>query len=358
MQGALAAVDRALATADSPEVPARQRAEVLRLRGTLLRRVGRVHEAMEAQADAVAVFRQVGARRLEARAKNSLAYALLVLGRFEDGITLALDAISIDLAVGGRFQIAKTLSTIGECYVALGDYERGLAYMRRSRDAHERYGEQDSKADTLLSLAEILIECGDLGAAEPLIGDAGALTAVTSSAYDSVHEKILRAVLARLTGDPSRAVMFAFDARQAAEAQAYVSFHFYAMAIEASARVMMGEQHTGILLATTAMGAIETLQGSEYGLFTRALCCDALRMAGSPQAEEMRQRASDYVRRLLTYVRDPVLKGLFLKRTVVRDILGGATADALAVASGALRERSATETTSPVASAEPPQLES
>jgi tetratricopeptide (TPR) repeat protein len=356
MQGALAAVDRALSTADSPEVPARQRAEVLRLRGTLLRRVGRVHEAMEAQADAVAVFRQVGARRLEARAKNSLAYALLVLGRFEDGITLALDAISIDLAVGGRFQIAKTLSTIGECYVALGDYERGLAYMRRSRDAHERYGEQDSKADTLLSLAEILIECGDLHGAEPLVGDAGALTAVTSSAYDSVHEKILRAVLARLSGDPSRAVMFAFDARQAAEAQAYVSFHFYAMAIEASARVLMGEQHTGILLATTAMGAIETLQGSEYGLFTRALCCDALRQAGSPQAEEMRQRASDYVRRLLTYIRDPVLKGLFLKRSVVRDILGNATADALAVASGALLERTAAESTSPVASAEPPVL--
>ncbi len=357
MQGALAAVDRALSTADSPEVPARQRAEVLRLRGTLLRRVGRVHEAMEAQADAVAVFRQVGARRLEARAKNSLAYALLVLGRFEDGITLALDAISIDLAVGGRFQIAKTLSTIGECYVALGDYERGLAYMRRSRDAHERYGEQDSKADTLLSLAEILIECGDPQGAEPLVGDAGALTAVTSSAYDSVHEKILRAVLARLSGDPSRAVMFAFDARQAAEAQAYVSFHFYAMSIEASARVMMGEQHTGILLATTAMGAIETLQGSEYGLFTRALCCDALKNAGSPQAEEMRNRASDYVRRLLSYIRDPVLKGLFLKRAVVRDILGNATADALAVASGALLERSSTDHTSPIASAEPPSLE-
>jgi serine/threonine protein kinase/tetratricopeptide (TPR) repeat protein len=338
MQGALAAVDRALSTADSNDVPARQRAEVLRLRGTLLRRVGRVHEAMEAQAEAVAVFRQVGARRLEARAKNSLAYALLVLGRFEDGITLALDAISIDLAVGGRFQIAKTLSTIGECYVALGDYERGLAYMRRSREAHERYGEQDSRADTLLSLAEILYEVNDVQGAETLVGDAGALTAVTGSAYDSVHEKILRAVLARHAGDPAKAVMHAFDARQSAEAQAYVAFHFYAMAIEASARVEMGEQHTGILLATTAMGAIETLQGSEYGLFTRALCCEALRKAGSPQAEEMRSRASDHVRRLLSYIRDPVLKGLFLRRRVVRDILGNATADALAVASGAVLE--------------------
>jgi serine/threonine protein kinase/predicted ATPase len=338
MQGALAAADRALATSDLEEVPARQRAEVLRLRGALLRRVGRVHEAMEAQAEAVAVFRQVGARRLEARAKNSLAYALLVLGRFEDGISLALDAISIDLSIGGRFQIAKTLSTIGECYVALGDYERGLAYMRRSRDAHERYGEQDSRADTLLSLAEMLFECGDYPAAENLVGDAGALTAVTGSAYDSVHEKILRAALARQAGDPPRAVMHAFDARQAAEAQAYVAFHFYAMAIEACARVDMGEQHTGILLATTAMGAIETLQGSEYGLQTRALCCEALKTAGSPQAEEMRTRASDYVRRLLSYIRDPILKAFFLKRRVVRNILGDATADALAAASGAALE--------------------
>ena len=237
------------------------RAEALRLRGTLLRRVGRVHEAVEAQAEAIAVFRQAGVRRMEARAKNSLAYALLVLGRFEDGIALALDAIRIDLAIGGRFQIAKTLSTIGECYASLGDLDRGLAYLRRARDAHERYGDRDSRADTLLSMAEILIDFGDVDGAETLVGDAGALTAVTGSAFDSVHEKILRALLARVRGDHARAVMHAFDARQAAEAQAYVAFHFYAMAIEARARVDMGEEHTGILLATTALGAIDTLQG-------------------------------------------------------------------------------------------------
>jgi eukaryotic-like serine/threonine-protein kinase len=335
MQGALAAADRALTTVDGSPVPARIRAEVLRLRGTLLRRVGRVHEAMEAQAESVAVFRQVGARRLEARAKNSLAYSLLVLGRFEDGIGLALDAIGIDLSIGGRFQIAKTLCTIAECYAALGDVDRGLAYMRRARDAHERYGDQDSRADTLLSLAEILIDQGDVSSAETLVGDAGALTAVTGSAYDSVHEKLLRAVLARQSNDSARAVMHAFEARQAAEAQAYVAFHFYAMAIESCSRVDMGETHTGILLATTAMGAIDTLQGSEYGVLTRALCCEALRRAGSPQAEEMRARASDYVRRLLSYVRDPAFKVTFLRRRVVRDILGDATADALTAASGA-----------------------
>jgi len=321
MQGALAAVDRALEASNHESAAVRLRAEVLRLRGTLLRRVGRVHEAVECQAEAIAVFRRVGARRLEARAKNSLAFALLVLGRFEDGIALALDAIRIDLSIGGRFQIARTLSTIGACYANLGDVPRGLAYLRRAREAHERYGDRDSRADTLLSTAELLLEAGDVVAAETLVGDAGALTAVTGSAFDSVHEKILRALMARQQGDASRAVMYAFDARQAAEAQAYVAFHFYAMAIEARARVEMGENHTGILLATTAMGAIETLQGSEYGLATRALCCEALQRAGSPQAEEIRARARAYVGRLVEHIRDAVFRDLFLQRKVVQDIL-------------------------------------
>ncbi|MEP7052090.1 MAG: protein kinase [Pseudomonadota bacterium] len=328
MQGALAAVDRALATADGNGVPARLRAEALRLRGTLLRRVGRVHEAVEAQAEAIAVFRQAGVRRMEARAKNSLAYALLVLGRFEDGIALALDAIRIDLAIGGRFQIAKTLSTIGECYASLGDLERGLAYLRRAREAHERYGDRDSRADTLLSMAEILIEYGDLDGAETLVGDAGALTAVTGSAYDSVHERILRALLARVRGDHARAVMYAFDARQAAEAQAYVAFHFYAMAIEARARLDMGEEHTGILLATTALGAIDTLQGSEYGLATRALGCETLRVARSPQADEMRERAARYAHSLLEHIRDPLFRRTFVERRVVQAVFAAPDANA------------------------------
>jgi hypothetical protein len=85
--------------------------------------------------------------------------------------------------------------------------------------------------------------------------------------------------------------MHAFDARQVAEAQAYVAFHFYAMAIEAVSRVDIGEQHTGILLATTTLGAMETIEGSEYALASRVLCCEALKKSGSPQAQTMTARA-------------------------------------------------------------------
>ena len=81
VQGALAASDRALAACNpkvNPNVPARVRADVLRTRGVLLRRVGRVREAVDGYVEAIGVFRKVGARRQEARAKNALAYAMFV----------------------------------------------------------------------------------------------------------------------------------------------------------------------------------------------------------------------------------------------------------------------------------------
>ncbi|HEX3595409.1 MAG TPA: tetratricopeptide repeat protein, partial [Polyangiaceae bacterium] len=330
MQGALAACDRALDTAGRATVPARLRAEVLRAQGTLLLRVGRVQEAVEAHADAIAVFRHAGARRLEARAKNSLAFAMFVLSRFEDAIALGLEAIRIDLAIGGRFQIARTLANIGRSFARLGDFPRARSYLSRAREAHQRYGDQDGRAETLLATAEVLLEIDETAAATELVGDAGALTAVTGSAYDAVHEKILRALLARKAGDSGAAVMHAFDGRQVAEAQAYVAFHFYAMAIEARARVDIGEHHTGILLATTASGAIETIQGSEYGLETRALCCEALETARSPQAPQMRERAEGHARTVRDSIRAGEFRRAFERRRIVIGLLGEPARDSSA----------------------------
>jgi hypothetical protein len=75
------------------------------------------------------------------------------------------------------------------------------------------------------------------------------------------------------------------------------------------------------LLATTALGAIDTLQGSEYGLATRALGCETLRVARSPQADEMRERAARYARSLLDHIRDPLFRRAFVERQVVQAVL-------------------------------------
>jgi tetratricopeptide (TPR) repeat protein len=318
VQGALAACDRALAafdpTAPGPPLPARLRGEVLRSRGILLRRVGRVREAVDAYADAIAIFRRSGARRLEARAKNALAYAMFVQGRYEDAVSLALESIQIDLSIGGRFQIAKTLTNIGHTYFRLGDVARALAYLKRAREAHDRYGDQDGWSDTLLVSALVIIELVDLEAAEIFLRDASALNAATENAYDRTHESLVRALLARARRQPAEAVEHALAARHAAERMALVAFHFYAMAIEAAARVDRGEMHAATLVATTALGAVENLQGCEYGLEIRSMCADALKRAGSPQAASAHQRAEDYARALLNSVRDPRLRKLFTQR--------------------------------------------
>ena len=320
VQGALAASDRALAASNpkvNTAVPARVRADVLRTRGVLLRRVGRVREAVDAYVEAIAVFRKVGARRQEARAKNALAYAMFVQGRYEDAIALALESIRIDLSIGGRFQLAKTLTNIGHSYARLGDMQRAQAYLKRARDAHERYGDQDGRADTLLVSAEVVLELGDADGADTYIKEAERLARSTGNAYDITHADVVGAALARYRRDAKSAIEKALSARRSAESQALVAYHFYAFAVEAAARVDAGEVHAATLLATTALGAVEALQGCEYGLEIRVLCADALKRAASPQAPAARQRAVDYAGALVATIRDPRLKRRFSERPLV-----------------------------------------
>ena len=83
-----------------------------------------------------------------------------------------------------------------------------------------------------------------------------------------------------------------FEARQEAEGQALASFHLYATSIEALSRVETGDTHTGVLLASTALGAVETLP-SEYGTEVRALACEALSRADAPGARAARARTAE-----------------------------------------------------------------
>lgn len=336
VQGAIDAVESALHVAEVGGLPVRARAEVLRAKGVLLRYGGRVSEAVEAYAEAIAVFKAVGARRAEARVKNALAYAMFVLERFEDAIAVGMSSITIDLAIGGRFQIAKTLSNVGQAHARIGDFGRGLAYLRRARDAHERYGDQDSRADTLLCTAEILLESGDVDAAHTLAGDAGALVAVTGSAYDLAHERLTRALLSRRGGDVRAAIALAAESRRLSEAQGLVSYHAYATAVEAASRVDAGEVHSGVLLARTALGSVETTP-SEYGLEIRALAAEALRKGAPGGARESASRAVAHARRVMGYVRDPRLAELLVRRPVVAHIIAEAGASGVTGALESIR---------------------
>jgi hypothetical protein len=146
---------------------------------------------------------------------------------------------------------------------------------------------------------------------------------VTGSAYDTVHERIVRALIARAENHPTDAIQYAQAARKLAEAQGLLSYHIYATAVEAAARIDAQEQHTGVLLARTALGAIESTS-SEYGIEVRSLCTDALRRASPLGLRDALFRASSHVRAVAAHVRDERLRELFLRRAVVARILSEA----------------------------------
>jgi serine/threonine protein kinase/tetratricopeptide (TPR) repeat protein len=323
MHGALAACDRALGLVAGSEVPLRTKAEVLLARASLLRRSSRVQEAVEAYAEAIAAFRKCSARRQEARAKNALAFSMFILERFEDAIALALSSLAIDLEIGGRFQIAKTLTTIGRSYSRLGDQPRAMAYLKRARDAHERYGDQNNRAATLLASAEALIETGDLDAAHVFASDAAALNSVTNKTYDYVHERIVRARIARRQGNFAGAVRYAEEARMTADGHSMVSFGLYAMSVESVSRLDIGDPDSAIALATQALETVETIQGSEFGTAIRARCYEALAGAGSPHATYARERAAAHIQTVADAIHDARLRTLFLNRPMIANVMSG-----------------------------------
>jgi serine/threonine protein kinase/predicted ATPase len=320
MMAALAACEAALDTVQHRDVPPRLRAEVLGTQATLLLRVGKVSESIHALAEAIAIFRESGQRRQEARAKSTLSFAVYINGDYEDAISLGFEAIRLDLSIGGRFQMAKTLANIGQSFARLGLYSKAENYYARAREAHERYEDYDSRADTLLRSAELLIELGSLEAATKFLAEAEANSDQESNSYDAVHAKLLRAFIARAQSNSASAILGAFDARLVAEQQAYVSFHFLAMALEAAVRVDVGEHHIGSLLATTTLGALEATQSMEYGVETRALCLDALERTGAKQLDELRLKAARHVGEMTSRIRDPELRRSFMEREMVQKL--------------------------------------
>ncbi len=322
VEGALRTANEAIRISQQPGVSQRLRADVLRAKGILLRRLGRTHEAVGVYAESIALLRACGAKRSEARTKNALAYAMFVLARYEDAIALAMSSVSLDLSIGGRFQIAKTLTNIGQCYARLGDLPRALAYLKRARDAHERYGDQDGRTDTLLVSAEILTWSGDLDGAATFLGDAKALVAVTGNAYDATHEMITRAMWLRARGDARAAAELAAQARPLSQSRGLASFHLFATAIEAEARAEIGEHAQASLLAQTAIGLVEATEGSEFALEVRTLCARALERSSDLLAPEASARAKAYARRILQNVRDARLRASFLRRPEVERLLG------------------------------------
>ena len=267
VQGALAACDRALAAFDPRRgraVPPRLRGEVLRSRGILLRRVGRVREAVDAYVDAIAIFREVrraahgGAREERARLRDVRPGPLR--GRHRPRARVDPDRPVHRRALPDRQDAHE---------------HRPLLLPPRRRPARARLPEARPRGPRPLRRP------GRLGrhAAGQRAGDHRARRPRRRRDLPARRRRAQRRHRRTPTTGPTRASCRPLLARAHAASPGRPSstrsrpgtprrgwrscaFHFYAMAIEAAARVDLGEMHAATLVATTALGAVENLQGA------------------------------------------------------------------------------------------------
>ncbi len=325
---ALQDCDEALAVCDSLDrqgrPPVRLRAAISRLQGVLLRRVGRVEDAQRTYADAIAVFRRVGAVRLECRSLISLGYALYVQDRYEDAMALAVEALEKLRRIDSKLHVAVGLSTIGACYAALGDSAKALVYLRRAEQYHERFLDYDSYGETRIVSALVHVDSGDLIEGEAYLAGTEAFIAVKPNAYDLVHALLARAYVSLRNKEFLRAKQTASEAARFAQSQSLLSFQLFAIALQAEAALRLGSPHEAYHLVTMTLGPVETVQGCEYGLAIRAICTLVLTELRSPQALATLQRSLAYARKVADQIRSPHLRALFLRRDVVQSLLRSA----------------------------------
>jgi serine/threonine protein kinase/tetratricopeptide (TPR) repeat protein len=325
---ALQDCDEAIAACDALErkgrPPIRLRAAISRLQGVLLRRVGRVEDAQRTYAEAIAVFRRVGAVRLECRSLMSLSYALYVQGRYEDAIALTIEALQKLRRIDSKIHVAVGLSTIGACYAGLGDAERALAYLRHAERYHERFLDYDSYGETRILTALIHVDSGDLLEGEAHLAGTEAFIAVKPNAYDLVHALLARAYVSLKSGDYVRAQRTAVEASRFAQAQSLLSFQLFSLALQAEAAMRLGSPHEAYHLVTMALGPVEAVQGCEYGLLIRSTCTGILTELRSPTAEATLKRSMQFAHGVAARIRNPRLRARFLRRDVVQSLLGSA----------------------------------
>jgi hypothetical protein len=151
------------------------------------------------------------------------------------------------------------------------------------------------------------------------------------------------ALIARMRLRPESALPLLAEARELARGQNLDSFQVYATAIEAAIRADLGDLERAAELATEAFVAVEAMEGSEYGIEIRSLCCDAARRAdcartadephgggalgasaagpSRPSLSNICRRASLHVEQVSALIRDPVFVQRFRSRPPVQLVL-------------------------------------
>ncbi|MGE0785041.1 MAG: serine/threonine-protein kinase PknK [Sandaracinaceae bacterium] len=320
-QGAIDALDRALARAQTDARYLASRGQTLIQKAILLWRAGRLEDSLDASAEAVVIFRRLGLKGHEAHALSSLGVALAHRGSFEDAILMMRASILLDREIGDRLHLGRKVSNVGQLYAELGDVDNALGFLKRALDVFAVFDDdQSGRSDSLIALSELLAEqVGDLEAAEDVLGQARAIAERVQDPYDLSHVYVVETGIRLAQRDFEGAVRSSSAALT--HARVAGGHELVAMASHAQALAHTDRVSEAVGVASEAFSRIEGRTDVERAERVYLYCARVFERATQvDMATEARAHAREVIERRLAQIRDAHLRDTYQRSWIVRAI--------------------------------------
>jgi serine/threonine protein kinase/predicted ATPase len=296
---------------------------VLIQQSVLLRGLGKLADALEAIAEAVAIFHRTGAKGHEAQAMNSMGKTLAMAGQLQDAIVMLRTSIVLDRQIGDLVHLGVKLCNMGTLYAEFGDMDISFRLFRRALDVLQIFDDEPGRGQVLCAMAELKIQEGlDLDEAEQWLDQARDIIERTGDSHPMARHEVLRSELEFVKRRYELAENHAKQAVYLAAATRTVGYELLALTLQACATAEIGRHGEALSLANRVFDEMqqhEAIPQSEKIYLYLARCFEVLKQKEA--RDDVLRMARALVQPRLDNLRDPVLKHRYRSSGVVRQLL-------------------------------------
>ena len=311
----------ALLTRDD-EPTKRQRATVLNSRGHVLWRTSRLHEAIEAYAEALVIYQFLRLPRDESRLYNNMGVVFAGLGELEQALANYKSALKLDQRLGDRYGLALKLGNIGQAYADVGDLDRGERYLRKAQVMCEKNDDTITLVDVQTSLGQVFLGRGKHADAKALFESSLGMARELHDRYQEARALIYLAMAVLHGSDKGgNALDLALEATEIARGMPMPVGECYGLAVAALALAKRGHIQEALVRSRAALRvqhATEQPEGRLELAVIHAELCDTAGVTDEATKEIVKAHAA--LLEDADRLSDPALRKSFLTSDVATRI--------------------------------------
>ncbi len=285
-------------------------------------RAGQMAEAEEALAEAVRASASVDAR-LRATVLAWRAYHAAIARGLSERVAAYVELVDAYEALGDVRRMAGARANLADVYNRLGAFEAAAEALESAVEDCRRVRHRTMEGYSLANLAFARIGSGDAAAALALLDDAAEIARSTSEQSLALTTGVYRASALFALGRHERCVEVAESAASEAEERGLRDLAMVALAFAADAHLAMGEVDEALERSERALSFYDTLAAVEEGeaevFVARVHALEAARR--EVEAEAVRERGAARMREIAGAIDDDELRTSFEAVAAVQALL-------------------------------------